>query len=790
MAKGEIMMLLRDFEGGKRYFKKAYKLKSSKSQTEKALKSLKVSYFICDDFNKFNKTNDLETKILLCDKLGDHLVALELFSGAIEFYQEELKYSLECGKSKSDLAKIYVSIAQTYADEKDFNEALVYSEKELECNEGNQYEECNTLLNIAYYKDSLKFPKEEIIKVYELAFEKADGNETLKLNVLKQYSTFLKTNSIQKERASKIDEELSLLNNTIDIDEDEEIEDDEDVEEIDIYDEFDVNEISESSDENDSETEDKDKNLGKRSRKKKTNVKLNEVGETQLHRACIEGKLKFIERLLEKGHPVNCRDYCGWLPLHEAVNHGHFDIVKLLIEKGANINDPGGAKCDGITPLHDACSCGHINIIRLLIKKGAKVNVLTKNGETPLDCFLAWKKRVDLDGDELKECETLEKELKESLEKSGFRSRASKISIVTSRERSPSTSPKSSPTAECSLNNSNLFNEQETDYFDPRTAVRTYKSTITNLRRSNDPNRDLCSNQSKTRSKQDYPALLNQSEVVNDWLEDDCGLNKSVKRKMPMRDAYEVFDVSKRRVTDETYCRKKSSNNKNYYIEENEEIEQVFADNSNDMNNMENDDYSDHSDDDNSCEVVTSNNKSSNQSSINETNVTKNTDSKISKTCVRVSIEGKTLMVPVPNPNETCEWLINEVSQRYFKMHKVKPIIVLETIDGALLSESDCISDVITDNVVAKVESWKMDPMPDRYNEICCSNNIVPIEDLLANLQAAQISGRFKLNNINLTQYQDQIDVLIRSFNRQNKLREIVSLNNKIFEFHFSYISI
>lgn len=25
-----------------------------------------------------------------------------------------------------------------------------------------------------------------------------------------------------------------------------------------------------------------------------------------------------------QGHPVNPRDYCGWTPLHEACNHGHY----------------------------------------------------------------------------------------------------------------------------------------------------------------------------------------------------------------------------------------------------------------------------------------------------------------------------------------------------------------------------------------------------------------------------------------------------------------------------------
>lgn len=48
-----------------------------------------------------------------------------------------------------------------------------------------------------------------------------------------------------------------------------------------------------------------------------------------------------------QGHPVNVRDHAGWLPLHEAANHGYADIVELLLDNGALINDKGGTGCEG-----------------------------------------------------------------------------------------------------------------------------------------------------------------------------------------------------------------------------------------------------------------------------------------------------------------------------------------------------------------------------------------------------------------------------------------------------------
>jgi NF-kappa-B inhibitor-like protein 2 len=76
---------------------------------------------------------------------------------------------------------------------------------------------------------------------------------------------------------------------------------------------------------------------------------------------------------------VNPRDYSGWIPLHEAANHGHADIVELLLAHGAAVNDRGGQHCGGVTPLLDSANCGHMEIMRLLIDRGA--NVFAKDDE-------------------------------------------------------------------------------------------------------------------------------------------------------------------------------------------------------------------------------------------------------------------------------------------------------------------------------------------------------------------------------------------------------------------------
>lgn len=76
-----------------------------------------------------------------------------------------------------------------------------------------------------------------------------------------------------------------------------------------------------------------------------------------------------------QGADVNARDFCGWVPLHEACNHGHLEVVEVLLENNASIDDPGGPHCNGITPLIDAANNGHVDVVQLLLDKGADIMI-------------------------------------------------------------------------------------------------------------------------------------------------------------------------------------------------------------------------------------------------------------------------------------------------------------------------------------------------------------------------------------------------------------------------------
>ena len=126
-----------------------------------------------------------------------------------------------------------------------------------------------------------------------------------------------------------------------------------------------------------------------------------------LHAAVSSGHDKVVTRLLsEKHNALNCHDYSGRTPLHEAVLKNNTIIVNLLLEKQSRMihskckhwqeldeknegmeysyeNYDEVCKC-GYTPLHVAARYGHHQLATLLITKGARVDDQDCRGATPL----------------------------------------------------------------------------------------------------------------------------------------------------------------------------------------------------------------------------------------------------------------------------------------------------------------------------------------------------------------------------------------------------------------------
>ncbi|KAK7095495.1 uncharacterized protein [Littorina saxatilis] len=111
-----------------------------------------------------------------------------------------------------------------------------------------------------------------------------------------------------------------------------------------------------------------------------------------LHRACLDGEVETVKRLLCEGCSKQDKDAENKdTPLHVASRSGQTQIVSLLLDIGADTHAKNGFKA---TPLHSACHGGHLNIVKLLVGRGADVNIKALC-RTPLH-LASWKGHDDI----------------------------------------------------------------------------------------------------------------------------------------------------------------------------------------------------------------------------------------------------------------------------------------------------------------------------------------------------------------------------------------------------------
>ncbi len=254
-------------------------------------------------------------------------------------------------------------------------------------------------------------------------------------------------------------------------------------------------------------------------------VKKNMKGETQLHLACIQGNLQSVKLYVEQGHPINVKDNGNWLPIHEAANHGHLEILEYLLDNGAQSGINSKAM-EGMTPLIDACYNGHIAIANLLLDRGAKAYLKTDHGDSALDALESYfeaKKQLLDDGD-LQVYRQLHKRISEQCERVGVDARStgqssgkSTLSALSSGLIDEDAVVQESPKPRYSRTRSNSSSSEDNEQ--SGTGVKQYKSAIEQLR-----NRGKTGGQKSPEPKKKKQAFLDPTEVDTDcWLDDDLG---------------------------------------------------------------------------------------------------------------------------------------------------------------------------------------------------------------------------------------------------------------------------
>ncbi|BES94375.1 SH2 domain [Nesidiocoris tenuis] len=106
-----------------------------------------------------------------------------------------------------------------------------------------------------------------------------------------------------------------------------------------------------------------------------------ELGQTAVLLASTLGKEVILEKLIDSGAAVNCRDQAGNTPLHYACQKNMPNIVRILVKGGANVQIRNSNT--GLVPLHEAARFGHKEIIEMLLAAGAPSRPRTIADETP-----------------------------------------------------------------------------------------------------------------------------------------------------------------------------------------------------------------------------------------------------------------------------------------------------------------------------------------------------------------------------------------------------------------------
>ncbi|CAK1550600.1 unnamed protein product [Leptosia nina] len=564
-TKADILCKMSDYHSAKQVLYKAWKLKTPDEEERENIESnLKVVAAMCytEDLIISTDPSDYPTFKKLYEKLGDGACHLKNYSAAVEYYLKMLDHAELAGDCGKTLIPIYVSLYQTYKDMGRYNEALQYYYKEYELIKDVPKEAFTTLYNIAEVAYLAKKPYEQIEKACLEARDAARewNKKKYEIRILKSLLKY-QEEYLELDKMEDTKSELQALG--YDISDNLEVSEDEmssggngDEDTPQIGDDICLDDLTDLSDTNEEDAVETKRET--RRRGKGFTIKKNMKGETQLHVASISGNKLLVERLLAQGHPVNIRDNAGWLPLHEACIHGHVEVANLLINHGANVNDRGGANCDGITPLYDAASNGHLEVVQLLLEKGAIPTLKTDFGETPSQVLQKWRTGTILTKDEEILYNNICNKINNVLDKTSeiLNRSKSKTPVKTIQEKTPpSTSKMTSKIKDLdsprfkrrniidddsdteinlsqNVRNQTAFSDDsnsddEIEQNDKVSGVKEYRNAISALR-----NRvtDLPSVGVKNKQKS---ALLDAAEVDDDWLDDDLGIiNKNKKRKL------------------------------------------------------------------------------------------------------------------------------------------------------------------------------------------------------------------------------------------------------------------
>ncbi|XP_004618776.2 tonsoku-like protein [Sorex araneus] len=769
----QVLQDLGDFLAAKRALKKAYRLGSQKPSQKAAVRQA-LKYVLAvvrlQQQQEEPEGSDPQSAMGICEQLGDLFSKAGDFPKAADAYRQQLHLAKQLNRPGPELAVIHVSLATTLGDMKDHSGAVYHYQEELRLRAGNTLEEAKTWLNIALSRDEAGDAYELLVPCFQEALDRA--RQTQRPQLQRQILQHLHAVQLRlhPQEAPCTEAELQGLS--------EEAEGEEEDQDADL--DADSNsleaselELSESEEEcegmspprRQQQDEEEEELRAPRQRGNKWN-RRNDVGETLLHRACIEGRLGRVQDLVRQGHPLNPRDHCGWTPLHEACNYGHLDIVRFLLDHGAFVDDPGGPGCDGITPLHDALTCGHFEVAELLIGRGASISARTTKGHRPLETLLQWVQLYhrELDRDTREKADAMERLLRGASSDTAPHSFPGPQTLPDSCLYDPETSPPRSPCPgpprapqgaprprrswQQLARDSSSEGEDSMRPLQPARKRQRNKAPAVGVRTSGRTAAPTAS-VSVGRAPSCWPPLRSPCEartalaalvpeeecLAGDWLEvdtpsspgfRDCGSSGASSDDSPVRPRARTRQGRGTLVT-------------------------LHGDGS-----------------------LTS-------GSAAGPALQPSGPSLPPPIRVRVRFQDNLFLIPVPHSPEahSVEWLARQAAQRYHQACGLLPRLTLRK-EGALLAPQDPIPDVLQSNeeVLAEVTSWDLPPLSERYRRACQSLEQGEHQQVLQATERQGLAPTFSACSLALRQA--QLTPLLRALKLHATLRELRLSGNRL----------
>lgn len=736
----------------------------------------------------------------LSEELGDGFSSYKIFSYALEYYEKMLEYAKIAG---NNLKPCYVSLAETCKDLKKYSKAISYFEQEMLLCE-TPTDACDTLLNIHECLNLQEAPLSEQLDVLERAYsmaERADCKKLQKKVLQELHGVQLRANKNEDAKDSK--RKLDSLSNVF-------LDDEGGSEETPtLGDYIDLDALSDSSDDDEESTgifestfPSSDAPKPKRkSTHRRSDERRNEKGETKLHIACQKGNVKAVKTLLAQGYDVNAVDNAGWTPLHEACNHGFQDIVELLLQSGANINHKGGPGTGGVTPLHDAAQAGNFDVIEFLLDRNASVRVFTDMGQNVLDALEAFydrsKLKSSLSAEDEHHYRCVRDRLKACLVKAGVpitdakKNKPSNYQVLRSEKViSPDSSKQPLPFCQSGklrrlvdvdddddfleLNfsshrkrsmrvispvssgggQSNIASDDDQMDDEGHQGVAQYIDAIQSLRKNAE---SPCSADTSTEIRKPLEPLLDENEIVEDWLDDDIGKQPNKKRRKSDhyrstgKGSYKPLSLSKRSSTNSCFSSRPSSvcstdaredsrcsigsrNSETFETSfRNFDVEEEIPVTADETTGAFEDPWSNNINLSDSWPAVSLPAPSNaRQVSLLAYGVTRQQPISgeipvpsqtqhhmLPPSCVNVQVEDHRLAIFVQNPSNSIGWLAEEAARRYKKVEGSLPTLLIYSADGALYSEEDPVQMVLGTDVIGRVQAWNNSTINERYEEAC-----------------------------------------------------------------------